>query len=241
MCKAEQHASLSMRQEHECDNGLLFGLFEKIHTAVADIAASSSLRPERPDDEPQQQHRGHHHLSASHSSSDDVSDASSTSSSHGSASRKRTAKESSPEPPSSQRQVKKQRRGRGPASTTERGFQRIAIEHSYHDNSQATEEPDETTAAPEDDPLSHRCNGGIATTFPVLLHQLLEDAQGAGFSDVVNWLPHGRAFLVFDQQRFVTEVMPRYFRQTRSVTLNGMESILACTNTLFLISCSISF
>lgn len=82
--------------------------------------------------------------------------------------------------------------------------QRITMEHSYHDNSQAEDDSDESRV------------GGVVSPFPVVLHRLLEASQVSGFGDIVSWLPHGRAFLVHDQERFVNEVMPQYFRkQTR--------------------------
>ena len=57
--------------------------------------------------------------------------------------------------------------------------------------------------------------GTSGAAFPVVLHQLLEAADEQGYSDIISWQPHGRAFHVHDPKRFVAEVMPRYFRQTR--------------------------
>lgn len=60
-------------------------------------------------------------------------------------------------------------------------------------------------------------------TFPIRLHQMLteidqEEGGGGGgggglLGDVVSWQPHGRAFRVHHRDRFVSEVLPRYFRQ----------------------------
>jgi hypothetical protein len=52
-----------------------------------------------------------------------------------------------------------------------------------------------------------------ACKFPTVLYFLLENA--VEYSDIVSWQPHGRAFLVKDQQRFVGCIMHQYFRQTR--------------------------
>lgn len=47
-------------------------------------------------------------------------------------------------------------------------------------------------------------------TFPSKLHHMLSDIENnhKELSSVVCFLPHGRAFKVFDQKRFVAEVLP---------------------------------
>ena len=52
------------------------------------------------------------------------------------------------------------------------------------------------------------------TTFPYHLHHMLQ-AVKQGDSPPVTWLPHGRAFIVTDQQRFLKDVIPVYFSQTK--------------------------
>ena len=39
--------------------------------------------------------------------------------------------------------------------------------------------------------------------------------ESEGKTDIVTWLPHGRAFIVIDVDRFVDELMPLYFNQTK--------------------------
>jgi len=52
--------------------------------------------------------------------------------------------------------------------------------------------------------------------FPEKLYHMLQDVEHRGETDIASWLPHGRAFLVRDPDRFVQEVLPRYFsRQTK--------------------------
>lgn len=70
--------------------------------------------------------------------------------------------------------------------------------------------------------------GGTKVTFPMKLHALLEDQeqqrqqQQASATEpdtnddendtrVIGWLPHGRAFCIYDRHRFWTELMPLYF------------------------------
>ena len=51
-------------------------------------------------------------------------------------------------------------------------------------------------------------NRGIYS-FPRKLHKLLDRSE---FKDVITWLPHGRSFIIYDSDRFMTEVLPRYFK-----------------------------
>jgi len=54
--------------------------------------------------------------------------------------------------------------------------------------------------------------------FPEKLYAILELARSESrgcSSDVVTWLPHGRAFRVLDVDRFMTDIVPTFFNQTR--------------------------
>jgi len=57
--------------------------------------------------------------------------------------------------------------------------------------------------------------GGVVTPFPWKLHEMLENVEGDGFSHLVSWQSHGRAFVVKDSVRFVEKVMPFYFKQSK--------------------------
>lgn len=46
-------------------------------------------------------------------------------------------------------------------------------------------------------------------TFPTLLYDMLNSAEEDGIDRIVSWLPHGRAFRIYDRSRFETEVMPK--------------------------------
>jgi len=54
--------------------------------------------------------------------------------------------------------------------------------------------------------------GGVATPFPVKLHQLLERKEHCA---IISWQPHGRCFLLRKPKEFLEKVMPRYFRQSK--------------------------
>jgi hypothetical protein len=68
------------------------------------------------------------------------------------------------------------------------------------------------------DPVSmanRRARGGVSEPFPEKLHRLLADVEKEGKADIIGFLPHGRAFILRDPGRFVSEVMPGYFKQSR--------------------------
>jgi len=82
--------------------------------------------------------------------------------------------------------------------------------------------------------------GGVVVPFPERLYDMLRDADPLGFDDVVSWQPHGRCFIIHDPKRFVDDVMPRYFRQSkltsfqRQVNLYGYVHVLVVSICLLL-------
>jgi len=48
--------------------------------------------------------------------------------------------------------------------------------------------------------------------FPQQLFDILSKEE---YKDIVSWLPHGRAFMVYDKKKFVEVVSPHYFRETK--------------------------
>jgi hypothetical protein len=57
--------------------------------------------------------------------------------------------------------------------------------------------------------------GGVTEPFPEKLHRMLREIDEEGDDDIVSFYLHGRAFGIHDQDRFVKEIMPKYFKQTR--------------------------
>lgn len=51
--------------------------------------------------------------------------------------------------------------------------------------------------------------------FPERLHQLLREVEKDGLSDIVSFHPHGRSFAVHDMNRFVEEILPKWFKQSK--------------------------
>ena len=54
------------------------------------------------------------------------------------------------------------------------------------------------------------------STFPFLLHQLLEKAKhDEAVASIMSWLPIGRGFKIHNKERFMNEIAPNSFSQTR--------------------------
>mmetsp|Transcript_11541 Transcript_11541/g.16941 ORF Transcript_11541/g.16941 Transcript_11541/m.16941 type:complete len:174 (+) Transcript_11541:330-851(+) len=49
-------------------------------------------------------------------------------------------------------------------------------------------------------------------SFPETLHRMLTELEAAGRDNTVSFLPHGRAFVINCEFKFVHETMPNYFR-----------------------------
>jgi hypothetical protein len=70
-------------------------------------------------------------------------------------------------------------------------------------------------AADPNDDLILRTTAGIQVSFPLKLQRILDKLEAEGKTDIISWLPHGRAFLVHDSDRLVSDLLPVYFNQTR--------------------------
>lgn len=66
--------------------------------------------------------------------------------------------------------------------------------------------------------------GGVATPFPLKLHQLLEEHL---FDDIISWLSHGRAFIMHRPQEFLDKVMTKYFKQTKLTSFQRQLNLYA--------------
>lgn len=62
---------------------------------------------------------------------------------------------------------------------------------------------------------SRRPRGGVAEPFPEKLHRMLNEVVADGHGDIVSFYAHGRAFGVHDMDRFCSEIMPKYFKQSK--------------------------
>ena len=68
-------------------------------------------------------------------------------------------------------------------------------------------------------------------SFPAKLYNLLETSD----KSIIDWLPHGKAFRVFDLDKFVTIIMPSYFKRKFSfLILISVRSIIIITFLIYL-------
>lgn len=64
------------------------------------------------------------------------------------------------------------------------------------------------------------------------MYKILEEYDDRGYSDIVSWQDHGRSFRVIDVDCFVSQVMHRFFKQTkfrsfqRQLSLYGFNRII---------------
>ena len=55
----------------------------------------------------------------------------------------------------------------------------------------------------------------LMTPFPWRLHEMLEDVESQGLTNIVSWLPEGVSFQVHSPSQFVEKIIPKYFRHSR--------------------------
>jgi HSF-type DNA-binding len=77
---------------------------------------------------------------------------------------------------------------------------------------------------------TRRTRGGVAEPFPERLHRMLttcehEAGDNGSSSAIVSFFSHGRAFGVHDMDRFVQELMPQYFKQSKCTLILIVRSI----------------
>jgi HSF-type DNA-binding len=52
-------------------------------------------------------------------------------------------------------------------------------------------------------------------SFPIKLFRMLEEVEREGIQSIVGWNPDGKSFQVYDHERFVKEVLPSHFKQSK--------------------------
>ena len=57
--------------------------------------------------------------------------------------------------------------------------------------------------------------GRTQEAFPTKLFKVLQHSDTGGYSSIISWLPHGRAFKIHNIDLFKKEIMTKYFFQTR--------------------------
>lgn len=55
----------------------------------------------------------------------------------------------------------------------------------------------------------------MVNPFPMKLYTMLQESEEKGWEDIVRWAPNGLSFFVHDVDRFMKDVLPTYFNQTK--------------------------
>jgi len=79
---------------------------------------------------------------------------------------------------------------------------------AYFDASTLTD-PDPVVVA------NRRTRGGVTEPFPEKLHRMIREAEKNGKQDVISFFHHGRSFAIHKPERFCSEIMSKYFKQSR--------------------------
>lgn len=103
--------------------------------------------------------------------------------------------------------------------------ERPVVSHDYKDHSYERDPTDDDSSAESfdkglndtDDPNIKRRGprGGVAIPFPEKLYLMLSTIEREGKDRIVSWQPHGRCFHVHNPKEFVSDVMTRFFKQTK--------------------------
>jgi HSF-type DNA-binding len=88
---------------------------------------------------------------------------------------------------------------KGGAASSSGGGTGTGVPHVYHDYGSVPDEPG----------YIRKKTGGVTQPFPEKLYEMLE-SEGQLQGDVVEWLPHGRAFIVRRPKDFTDRIMPKY-------------------------------
>ena len=52
-------------------------------------------------------------------------------------------------------------------------------------------------------------------TFPQVVHKMLTAVEEQNQEHIVSWQIHGRSFKIYDTKRFVSDVIPQFFNQSK--------------------------
>lgn len=100
---------------------------------------------------------------------------------------------------------KRRRKPQKPGKTAKQNDRHFVV-HDYHDH--GNDQDDD-----QSDPHDRR--GGVSISFPIKLHNILDQVEADGLSHIISWQPHGRCFVIHKPKEFADFIMPGYFRQTK--------------------------
>ena len=94
---------------------------------------------------------------------------------------------------------------------TPKNNQRKYVTHDYEDYFNARIETEYERKVQEMSVVSVDRRKALDLKFIVKLHFELENIEEDQKSDVMGWMPHGRSFRIHDRERFIGEILPKYF------------------------------
>jgi len=80
----------------------------------------------------------------------------------------------------------------------------------YQPSAETGSEASEDGSATAKSNNSNRENSSM--TFPNKLMEILGDKAN---ENIITWLPHGKAFIVYQKEKFANDILPRYFKETK--------------------------
>ncbi len=104
------------------------------------------------------------------------------------------------------------------------------LDGSAHDSRQGTEESSSVESSQK--MMADKERKDIRIRFPFKLYDILHDSKTQGREHIISWDPEGKSFKVHQPEDFVTEVMPKYFKQTKYRSFQRMVGAIiahACT------------
>lgn len=107
---------------------------------------------------------------------------------------------------------KRRRKPQKPGKTAKLHDRHFVV-HNYHDH--ASDSLDVDLEEPQEADVVQQRRGGVAISFPLKLHAVLDQVETDGLAHVISWMGHGRCFVIHKAKEFVDHVMPHYFRQTK--------------------------
>ena len=90
------------------------------------------------------------------------------------------------------------------------GYPSLSVATTGHDT--VINAPDWTAAPPPPVAKTAAQGSSADSTYVLRIHEMLEDAERMGNTDIISWQKHGRAFKIHKEDEFVKTIMPRYFK-----------------------------
>jgi len=90
----------------------------------------------------------------------------------------------------------------------------VSLEYSSLPLASLDDEASEVTPKIQNPPLTMKSGAQSQKRipFPIQLHEMVTHNN---MESIISWLPHGRAFMVHDVEKFVAEVLPKYFNHSK--------------------------